>query len=286
MGRLNGKVALVTGGARGQGRAIAERFAAEGADVVLCDVCTDEPLLEYPLATPADLEATRLAVEAAGGRCLARQVDVRDQAALDDLVAEARDTFGRVDIACANAGIVAFSSLWETSEEAWQAQLAVNLTGVWHTIKAVAPTMIEQASGCLVITASTNAREPGPTNGAYTTTKHGVIGLMRTAAFELGPYGIRANAILPGAVMTPMIDNDIVRPRFVGQPDASSADLLNATRNWTIIRGKGAALPEEIASAALYLASDEAASVTGIELTVDGGHSIIPGMNPNPTWLE
>jgi SDR family mycofactocin-dependent oxidoreductase len=279
MGRLDDKVALITGAARGQGRAIALKFAAEGADIVICDVCSDLPTVEYPLADSAELEETRAAVSALGRRCIAEVVDVRDQEALDALVARAVTELGRIDIVCPNAGIVSYGMFWELDEETWQVQLDVNLTGVWHTVKAVAPQMIEHCSGSIIFTSSTNGREAGPNNSHYTVTKHGVVGLMKAVAVELGGYGVRANAILPGPVMSPMIDNEPSRHRFTGRHGTTTEDLVDATRKWVLLRGQAALPPEAVADAMIWLASDESASVTGIELPVDAGHLALAGLN-------
>jgi SDR family mycofactocin-dependent oxidoreductase len=279
MGRLDGKVAFITGAARGQGRAIALKFAGEGADIVISDVCADLPTVEYPLADGAELEGTREAVAALGRRCISAVIDVRDQEALNGLVEQAVAELGRIDVVCPNAGIVSYGMFWELDEETWQVQLDVNLTGVWHTVKAVTPQMIEQRSGSIIFTSSTNGREAGPNNSHYTVTKHGVVGLMKAAAVELGGYGIRSNAVLPGPVMSPMIDNEPSRHRFTGRQGTTTQDLVEATRQWVLLRGQAALPPEAVADAMIWLASDESASVTGIELPVDAGHLALAGLN-------
>jgi len=140
MGRLQGKVALITGGARGQGREIATKFASEGADIVLCDMCEDLPTVAYPLGTKEDLDETVRLVEELGQKCVSAIADVRDQASLDAVVEQGIDTFGQIDIAIANAGIVDFSPIWEITEEEWADQIDINLSGVWRTIKRWRPT--------------------------------------------------------------------------------------------------------------------------------------------------
>ena len=277
--RLSGKVAFITGAARGQGRAIAIKFASEGADLVLCDSCNDVETIEYPLATPDDLKETQKTVEALGRRCIADIADVRDQEALDSLVSQAIGQFGQIDIVCPNAGVVSYGKFWELSDATWQVQMDVNLTGVWRTVRAVTPAMISRKSGSIIFTSSTNGREAGHNNAHYTVTKHGVLGLMKAAAIELGPYGIRSNAVLPGPVLSAMIDNEPSRHRFTGKYHTSTQDLVDATRQWVILRGHAALPPTAIADAMIWLASDESSSVTGIELPVDAGHLGLAGLN-------
>jgi SDR family mycofactocin-dependent oxidoreductase len=280
MQRLEGKVAFITGGARGQGRAIATKFAGEGADIVICDVCADVESIEYPMGTTADLEETKAAVEALGRRCVAEVADVRDQASLDAVVAKGVEALGGIDIVCPNAGVCGGGMIWELSEADWLEQLDVNLNGVWRTIKAVAPGMIERnRGGSLIFTSSTNGHEPGPNNSHYTASKHGVLGLMKAAAVELGPHGIRANAVMPGPVMSLMIDNDVSRHRFTGTSPGTTDELAAATRNWVILRDVGALAPEVIADAMIWLASDESVNVTGTSIPVDGGHLVLAGLN-------
>src|SRR5262249_12555004 len=185
MGLLDGKVAMITGAARGQGRAHAVTCAREGADVVLVDVAEQLATVPYKLADGADLEETVTQVEALGRKALAVAADVRSQAELDRAVTRGLDELGQIDILIANAGIWGFARLWELSDAQWDEMIGVNLTGVWKSMKAVAPHMIERQAGSIVMTASSNASEPGVGFGHYVTAKHGVIGLMRNAALEL-----------------------------------------------------------------------------------------------------
>lgn len=281
MGRLDGRVAFITGGARGQGRAIALRFAGEGADIIVCDVC-ETGAVPYPLATEADLEETAEGVRSAGRRCVAEVADVRSQAELDAVAAQGIDEFGRLDIACVSAGIFWTASLWEMTDEVWDAVIGVNLTGAWHTTKAVAPHMIARRSGSLIYTVSTNGWHGGYSYSAYTASKHGVAGLMKCAALELGRHGIRANALLPGAVNSPMMVNPYSKKFVTGSADAGDEQLDLQVRHNTILPGRRMLPPEAVADAALWLASDESQHVTGAEIAVDAGHTRLPHYNWDP----
>jgi NAD(P)-dependent dehydrogenase (short-subunit alcohol dehydrogenase family) len=200
MGELDGRVVLITGAARGQGRAHAIRCASEGADIVAVDIDHDLSTVPYSLATADDLKDTTSQVEGLGRRILSTRADVRSQEQLDAAVAEALAAFGRLDVCIANAGIWSVNAFWEIDEVQWGQLIDVNLGGVWRTAKAVAPCLIEQRSGCIIVTASVNAFEGGKRSAHYAASKHGVLGLMRTIALELAPYGVRCNAICPGAV--------------------------------------------------------------------------------------
>ncbi|MXZ30212.1 MAG: mycofactocin-coupled SDR family oxidoreductase [Acidimicrobiia bacterium] len=281
MGRLDGRVAFITGGARGQGRAIALRFAGEGADIIVCDVCETGPV-PYPLATEADLQETAEGVRAAGRGCVAAVADVRSQESLDAVVAEGIDAFGQIDVACANAGIFWSASLCEMTEAVWDTVIGVNLTGAWHTTKAVAPHMIARRSGSLIYTVSTNGWHGGYSYSAYTASKHGVAGLMKCAALELGRYNIRANALLPGAVHSPMMVNAYSKEFVTGSAEASDERLDRQVRHNTILPGRRMLPPSAVADAALWLASDESQHVTGAEITVDAGHTRLPHYNWDP----
>ena len=204
MGMLDGKVAFITGGARGQGRAHAVTCAREGADVIIIDILDQLPTVAYKLAAQADLDETVRQVRAHGRRALAVKADVRSQKELDAAVAAGIAEFGGIDILIANAGIWTLGSFWELTDEQWEEMIAVNLTGVWKSAKAVTPHMIGRRTGSIVIIASVNALEAGQFTAHYVAAKHGLIGLMKNIALELAPYGIRCNAISPGAVKTPM----------------------------------------------------------------------------------
>jgi SDR family mycofactocin-dependent oxidoreductase len=284
MGNQEGRVAFITGGARGMGREIAVEFARQGGDVVVCDIAADIPSLPYSLATKEDLEHTRELVEREDRRCLTRIADVRDQAALDAAVAAAVDEFGHVDVLAANAGIYDWSSspLWETSDESWYDQIGVCLEGVWRSAKAVAPVMVEQRSGAMVFTSSNVGREGAPFSAPYVAAKHGVLGLMKTAALELSAHGVRVNAVLPSTTDTLINDHPAGWSRAAGKPDATRDDYLDAVHQWNVLPNTGCLPPRATAEAIVWLASDAASYITGVELPVDAGHLVLPGFNPWP----
>ena len=270
--RLKGRVALITGGARGQGQAIALRLAADGADLVVCDVGGVE-----------SLEETVAGVVGAGSRCLARVADVCDQAALGEVVGEAICEFGGVDILVANAGVTGpLVPFWEVGEDDWRRTLEVNLSGAWRAAKAVAPHMIERMSGCIVFNSSMNGVEGDWNISPYASSKHGMLGLMKCLALELAGFGVRVNAILPGAVDTPMLADPVTTRNIVGREGASRDECLAALRPYFALRGRSALPASAIADGVAWLVSDEAQHVTGLELIIDGGHGILPGVNLSP----
>lgn len=282
MGLLDDKVVLITGGARGQGRAHAELSAREGADVVVLDIDDAIESVDYSLGTADDLAETAALVEKYGRRCLTFVADVRDQARLDEVVAATIAEFGRIDCAIANAGIWTSGPFWELSEQRWQDMIDINLTGVWKTAKAVAPHMIQRLSGSIVVTSSVNGLEPGVNYGHYVSAKHGVIGLMKNIALELAPHGVRCNAICPGAIRTPMVDHQGAYDTFAGRPGGTAEDLVEGGYHFHALRGQTFMAPEVIAEAGVYLNSNMASAVTGVVLPVDAGHMILTGVNPAP----
>jgi SDR family mycofactocin-dependent oxidoreductase len=279
--RHEGKVVLITGAARGIGRATAELFAVQGASVVACDIAENVPQAQAATATVSDLEETGRFVRGHGAACLTRIVDVRDQVSVDSAVAAALAEFGRIDVAIANAGIMHSEPFWEVDEQTWQAVLDINLAGVWRMAKAVTPHMIERLSGVILATASVQARTARRRLGAYTASKHGVAGLMKSIALELGEYNIRANTVLPGAIHTPMIDNDSAGEL---NPNAEEGENRRTSyfRRMSVLRKRSVLAPSAIANAFSWLASDEAEQVTGVELAVDAGSLVLPGYNGSP----
>ena len=263
-GRLEGKVALISGAARGQGRSHAVRLAQEGADIIAFDVCRQLPTVGYKMATPEDLKETAKQVEDLDRRIIAREADVRDGAAVRAIVEEGVAELGRLDIVSANAGIATFSeNAWSMEEDVWEETIAVNLTGVWKTLKAAIPAMIDAGNGGAIVITSSTAGIKGMAGIAhYDSSKHGVVGLMRTLAIELAPHSIRVNTVHPTGVNTPMVVNDYMA-QFLSD-DFAAANMMNL-------------LPVEmveavdISNAVLWLASDEARYVTGTCLPVDAG---------------
>jgi SDR family mycofactocin-dependent oxidoreductase len=268
--RVAGKVALVTGGARGIGRACALRLAEEGADVVLLDIAGPVATVPYPGSSGPDLAAAAAAVEERGRQALAIVGDVRDTDGLADAVRRAEAAFGPIDIAVAAAGIDSWGAAWELDDEQWQAMLDVNLTGVWKTARAVAPGMIARRSGALVFIGSVLSHKPNAQFAHYTAAKHGVLGVMRAFALELAPFGVRANSVDPTAVYTDMVMNQRYIDQTVGHAGATVDEVKERYLRWN-------AMPVpwveavDVANAVLFLASDEARYITGAALTVDLG---------------
>ncbi|THJ71353.1 mycofactocin-coupled SDR family oxidoreductase [Candidatus Frankia alpina] len=287
MGMLEGKVALITGGSRGQGRAHAVTCAREGADVIIVDITEQLSTVAYKMAVQADFDETVAQVEALGRRALAIRADVRSQSELDDAVAQGLAEFGRIDILIANAGIWTQAPFWKLTEDQWEEMISVNLTGVWKSAKAITPHMIERQSGSIVITSivitsSVNGLEPGQNYAHYVSAKHGVIGLMKNIALELAPYGIRCNSINPGAILTPMTDHQAAWDMFAGHPGGTEADMIEGGYHYGALKGTTFLDPQAIADTALYLNSDLAANVTGVTIPVDAGHLLIAGVNATP----
>jgi (+)-trans-carveol dehydrogenase len=272
MGRVEGKVAFITGGARGQGRSHAVRLAQEGADIVIVDSCEDVPTSAYAMATTADLEETAGMVEALGRRVLARRADVREQGALDAVVAEALDVLGPIEIVSANAGVANFGRSWELTDEQWNDVLGIDLTGVWRTTKAVVPSMIDAGRGGSIVLTSSAGGVQGIQNFAhYVAAKHGVVGLMKTLANEVAEHRIRVNALLPGTVLTPMAMNEPAYKLF--RPDLEAPtldDVKDAMQSMHAIPIPWLE-PVDVSNAILWLSSDEARYVTGVALPIDAG---------------
>jgi SDR family mycofactocin-dependent oxidoreductase len=271
-GRLAGKVALITGAARGIGRAQAVRFAEEGANVIALDVCGPIETVVVPPATIEDLAETARLVVAAGGRVVTRVVDVRDGDELQGAAYAGASEFGGLDIVCATAGITSRGMADELSEQAWQTMLDVNLSGVWRTCKVAVPHLIARGSGSVVMVSSIAGLRGLVGVAHYTSAKHGVVGLMRGLAHELAPHGIRVNSIRPTNVDTPMIQNAAVSSAF--RPDLdrppTRAEFAEAARAMNLLDIPSVD-PVDVANASLFLASDEARYVTAVALPVDAG---------------
>ena len=277
-GRLEGKVAFITGAARGQGRSHSVRLAEEGADIIAVDIASGIASMRrfYPGATEADLAETVKEVEALDRRIVAARADVRDydalKAALDDGVAQ----LGRVDIVSANAGIFMFGEPAHlVTEGDWRDVIDINLTGVWHTVKAAVPHLIEQGTGgSIIITSSTAGLKGLPTLAQYTASKHAVVGLMRTLAAELAPHMIRVNSVHPTGVDTTMIQNEalrrLLRPDIEHPTREHAGEWFAATHLLPVPWVE----PRDISNAVLFLASDEARYITGVTLPVDAGFSV------------
>ncbi len=274
MGTLDGKVALITGGGRGQGRSHAVTLARHGASVAICDIDVQYPTIPYDMTQDRDLDTTVALVKEAGRECFAETADVRDPEQVNGFVAATIERFGRIDILSANAGVWAPALLTETSNDLWRDTIDTNLGGVFHAIRAVAPHMIEQRGGRIVATSSMCGRRGTPNLGAYTASKWGVIGLVKSAAIELGEYGITVNAICPSYVDTPMINFDGYNRMFrpdLSDPTRETSDEVVKTTQHTLPVGSFA--PEHISDALLYLVSDGAKMISGTALDVTAGMS-------------
>jgi len=273
MGRLDGKVALISGAGRGQGRSHAVRFAQEGASIIAFDLCAPVGSAPYDLATPEDLEETARLVSQAGGKVHTGVADVRDLAQIQAVVEEGEREIGPIDTVLANAAIVhAGGPAWTIDEAAFRDTIDINLIGVWNTVRAVVPGMIERAKpGSIIATASGAAKKGVPNIGAYVASKSAVLGLMHTLARELARYGIRVNSILPGNTNTPMMNNRASRRLYVPETDDPSEEQFAARARRGVPLGVPWVEPADISEAMVYLASDEAHLVTGVELPVDGG---------------
>jgi SDR family mycofactocin-dependent oxidoreductase len=275
MNRVQDKVALITGAARGQGRSHAKRLAEEGADIVAVDICKDIDGLGYPMGSPQELEETVRLVEDEDRRILAREADVRDAAALERIVEEAYAEFGHIDVVCANAGIIdAVPRTWEITEEMWDTQVDVMMKGVWNTVKAVVPRMIEAGSGgSIIITSSLLGLKGAAHTAAYSAAKHGNVGMAQSLAHEVAEYGIRVNTIHPTSVDTDIIQKNepmqrLFRADLGRLPTREEFGEACATMNILPIPWVEA---RDISNAVLFLASDESRYITGLRMSVDAG---------------
>ncbi len=271
-GRMEGKVALVTGAARGQGRSHAVRLAEEGANIIAVDVCQDMGSIPYSMATPDDLEVTAERVREFGRQAVTGQADVRDAAALEYVVRQGVDELGGLDAVCANAGVFATGRLEDITIDAWNEVLSVNLTGTWITCKVAIPFLrVGGAGGSIVVTSSTAGVRGLPNSGHYVASKHGVIGMMRTLANELAAESIRVNAVLPTSCDTPMLHNDALYSLFLPGAEHPSREEFADAAIRTHTLPVAWVDPLDVSNAVLFLASDEARYITGAILPVDAG---------------
>ena len=272
-GQFAGRVAVITGGARGQGRSHAVELARQGADIAVVDRCADLATVTYPLATPDDLTETARLGEAEGGRCVTGQADVRDLGAMIAFVDGVVEELGSVDILVANAGVSTMCSIFDLDADGWSETLDTNLTGVFNALRAAAPHMRRQRWGRMVTVSSMMGRSSNPLISAYCASKWGVIGLTKSVAQEMAHSNVTVNAIAPGNISTDMIHNDtlyrLMRPDLE-QPGADDVAGVMASLHVQPVPWLEA---EEITSALVFLCSEGARHITGSVIDVDAGAS-------------
>ena len=272
-GRVEGKVAFITGAARGQGRSHAVRLAQEGADIIAIDICKQIDSVRIPLSTPVDLAETADLVKGLNRRVFTAEVDVRDYDALKAAVDAGVEQLGRLDIIVANAGIGnGGATLDKTAEGDWTDMIDVNLGGVWKTVKAGVPHILDGGrGGSIVLTSSVGGLKAYPHTGHYVAAKHGVVGLMRTFAVELGQHNIRVNSVHPTNVNTPLFMNEGTMKLFRPDLQNPGPDDMKVVAQMMHTLPIGWVEPEDISNAVLFLASDEARYITGVTLPIDAG---------------
>ncbi|MCX4090960.1 mycofactocin-coupled SDR family oxidoreductase [Nocardia sp. alder85J] len=276
-GRVEGKVAFISGAARGQGRSHAVRLAQEGADIIAVDVCRNvSGSHAIPASTPEDLAETADLVKGLGRRIVTAEVDVRDYDALKAAVDSGVEQLGRLDVVVANAGIGnGGDTLDKTSERDWGTMIDINLSGVWKTVKAAVPHLLSSGNGgSIVLTSSVGGLKAYANTGHYIAAKHGVIGLMRSFAVELGQHSIRVNAVCPTNVNTPMFMNEGTMKMFRPDLEKPTAEDFAPVAQFMHVLPIGWVEPVDISNAVLFLASDEARYITGLPLTVDAGSTL------------
>lgn len=275
-GRLEGKVAFITGAARGQGRSHAVRLAEEGADIIALDVCEAVRSNVAPAASKEDLDETVRLVEATGRKIVASIGDIRDFDLMSDALKDGVETLGRLDIVCANAGTWTIGRGDQLTEQEWRDILDVNLTGAWNTARAAIPILKEQGTGgSIILTSSGMGLRAFPNLAHYTAAKHGVVGLTKALALELGESNIRVNSVNPGTVNTPLAHNPLNYKLFAPELDNPNfEEIRDRFEGLTVFPGVPHVEPIDISNAVLFLASDEARYVTGVALPVDAGSVI------------
>jgi SDR family mycofactocin-dependent oxidoreductase len=266
-GRVEGKVAFVTGAGRGQGRSHAIRLAEEGADIIAVDILEDYATVAYGMATPADLDETVRAVEALDRRIVATKADVRDTDAVKATVEAGVAELGRLDVVVANAGICTVQTWDEVTADVWRDTLDTNLTGVWNSMVVAVPHLIAAGGGSIIATSSTAGIKGLPYLAPYVAAKHGVVGICRSLANELARHHIRVNTVHPTGVATPM-ESGLGGLEGLIERDPNLGPMFMNTYPVELLE------PRDISNAVLFLASDESRYVTGLEFTVDAGNTI------------
>jgi (+)-trans-carveol dehydrogenase len=285
MGRLDGKVAFITGAARGQGRAHAVVMAREGAQIIATDICGQVEGIQYQMGTQEDLDETVALVEALDQRCIAIKADARNGEEIRAAAAQGAAELGGIDIGVINHGIV-MAGTWDTiSDDDWDTMIATNLSAVWRGATAVIPHLIARGGGSLSLTASAAGMRSFYGLPSYVTAKHGVVGMAKALAVELGPQWIRVNALCPGNVDTPMFHNPYVHDMYNGGPGGTKESAMFPAQASHLLP-----LPwfeaEAIANGAVYLASDDGKYVTGTAFAIDAGMTNTPpGVPPIASTL-
>jgi SDR family mycofactocin-dependent oxidoreductase len=273
--RFKGRVAVITGGARGMGRSHAVMLAQQGARIVVCDSLTDVATLDYPLATQADMAETEKQVRAAGGQFLGIKADVRDPAAANDVIAQAQNHFGRVDLLIANAGIVSYTPLASMSDQMFDDVMRTNVYGVFHSVRAALAPMTKQSYGRIVVIASQAGRMGLKTGSHYSASKWAVIGMTKSLALEVAKQNITVNCVCPTVVNTPLYNNPAAWKRALPNDPAPTREKFEAQQAIAPYSPQGIpwVQPEDISKAALFLLSDDADHITGAALDVTAGGS-------------
>ena len=277
MGLVDGKVALVTGAGRGQGRSHALKLASEGADVIAVDIGPGRvQTISYELASEDDLDTTVKEIEAMGRRAVKAIADVRSLSDLQAAVDAGLSELGRIDIVCANAGIGSWAVSWEMTEQQWKDMIDINLTGVFNAVRAALPSMVERGDGgSLVLTSSTAGLRAYANTAHYTAAKHGVIGLMKVLAQEAGPHRIRVNAVCPTTVRTPLVINASTFELFAPHlENPTEDDVREPFESLNILPGVAWIEPEDVSDAVVFLCSDAAKYITGVALPIDAGNIV------------
>jgi len=277
MGLVDGKVALVTGAGRGQGRSHALRLASEGAEVIAVDIGGGRvETISYELASEDDLDTTVKEIEAMGRRAVKAVADVRSLSDLQGAVDAGLSELGKIDIVCANAGIGSWAVAWEMTEQQWKDMIDINLTGVFNATRVALPSMVERGEGgSVVLTSSTAGLRAYANTAHYTAAKHGVIGLMKVLAQEAGPHRIRVNAVCPTTVRTPLVINDSTFELFAPHlENPTEDDVREPFESLNILPGVAWIEPEDVSDAVLFLCSDAAKYITGVALPIDAGNIV------------
>ncbi len=276
MGRLDGKVAIVTGAGRGQGRAHAVALAREGASVVACGIEEDLPGLKFKLWSPGDLDETVRLVEQEDQRAIKVAANVARLADMERVAEAAMAEFGRIDIMVANAGVVAYQAIQDMTAEEWDVCVDVCLTGVFNSLRAVANQFIAQQSGRFIATSSAVGKRGCGNNSNYTAAKWGVIGFVKSVAIDLGPHNVTCNAVCPGYVSTDLLNNDLTPPMFFpDRPDADMEMVDEFVKQNEHQLPVGRLQPSDISKAVVFLASDDAEFITGSTIDLSAGMSAL-----------